>query len=238
MTLEGLLDRRQSRVIVDVPQLVQVGARALFDAAITSVPGFRGLPSAPVAATLRACTAALIDRGAMEQRAHAGWTTGSSGSSPGADRYGLVDGSPCPPTCRCRRGPRWTGSPRKSVSRPRADRSTRRADAFADSLLGSAQVVDHRRAHCADLHRRRRVRRHRGPGLLPRGLDVQSEEPRRPPARRDPSADRMGSRRPNDRPVNVWSSEELWMESGSPRRATDRSAVASQARGCVSTRPA
>ena len=84
MALEGLLDSRQSRVIVDVAQLVQVGARALFDAAITSVPGLAELTPARLR---RLCerTAALIDAGAIEQRAQRGMDDRFVRVSPGAD---------------------------------------------------------------------------------------------------------------------------------------------------------
>ena len=141
MTLEGLLDARQSRVIVDVAQLVQVGARALFDAAITSVPGVEELPPARLR---RLCerTAALIDAGAMEQRAQRGVDDRFVRVTPGADP-GMAWWTASLPSYVSMQA--WAAIDELAQEYVRADPARSidqaRADAFADLLLGSAQVT-------------------------------------------------------------------------------------------------
>ena len=141
MALEGLLDSRQSRVIVDVAQLVQVGARALFDAAITSVPGLAELTPARLR---RLCerTAALIDAGSIEQRAQRGVEDRFVRLSPGADP-GMAWWTASLPAYVSMKA--WAAIDALAHEYVRADPGRSidqaRADAFADLLLGSAQVT-------------------------------------------------------------------------------------------------
>ncbi len=141
MALEGLLDSRQSRVIVDVAQLVQVGARALFDAAITSVPGLAELTPARLR---RLCerTAALIDAGSIEQRAERGVEDRFVRLSPGADP-GMAWWTASLPSYVSMQA--WAAIDALAHEYVRADPGRSidqaRADAFADLLLGSAQVT-------------------------------------------------------------------------------------------------
>ncbi|TQM57767.1 HNH endonuclease signature motif containing protein [Humibacillus xanthopallidus] len=141
MTLEGLLDSRQSRVIVDVAQLVQVGARPLFDAAITSVPGLAELTPARLR---RLCerTAALIDEGSMEQRAERAVADRFVRVTPGADP-GMAWWTASLPSYVSMQA--WAAIDELAHEYVRADPGRTidqaRADAFADLLLGSAHVT-------------------------------------------------------------------------------------------------
>lgn len=141
MTLEGLLDSRQSRVIVDVAQLVQVGARALYDAAITSVPGLAELTPARLR---RLCerTAALIDEGSMEQRAERAVNDRFVRLSPGTDP-GMSWWTASLPSYVSMKA--WAAIDALAHEYVRADPGRTidqaRADAFADLLLGSAHVT-------------------------------------------------------------------------------------------------
>jgi hypothetical protein len=151
MTLEGLLDARQSRVIVDVAELVQVGARPLFDAAITSVPGVEELPPAPLR---RLCerTAALIDAGAMEQRARRGVDDRFVRVSPGADP-GTAWWTASLPSYVSMQA--WAAIDELAHEYVRADRALDRPGARRRLRRPPARVGagdDHRRAHRADLH--------------------------------------------------------------------------------------
>jgi hypothetical protein len=140
MTLDGLLDSRQSRVIVDVAQVVQVGARALFDAAITSVSGLTELTPARLR---RLCerTAAVIDAGSMERRAEAGMSERFVRVAPGVDP-GMAWWTASLPSYVSMQA--WAAIDELAHEYVRADPSRSidqaRADAFADLLLGSAQV--------------------------------------------------------------------------------------------------
>ena len=140
MTLDGLLDSRQSRVIIDVAQVVQVGARALFDAAITSVSGLTELTPARLR---RLCerTAAVIDAGSMERRAEAGVNDRFVRVAPGVDP-GTAWWTASLPSYVSMQA--WAAIDALAHEYVRADPARTidqaRADAFADLLLGSAQV--------------------------------------------------------------------------------------------------
>jgi hypothetical protein len=141
LTLEGRLDSRQSRVIVDVAQLVQVGARALFDAAITSIPGLAELTPARLR---RLCerTAALIDGGSMEQRAERAVTERFVRVAPGTDP-GMAWWTASLPSHVSMQA--WAAIDELAHEYVRADPGRTidqaRADAFADLLLGSARMT-------------------------------------------------------------------------------------------------
>ncbi len=201
MALEGLLDSRQSRVIVDVAQLVQVGARALFDAAITSVPGLAELTPARLR---RLCerTAALIDAGAIEQRAQRGVDDRFVRVSPGADP-GMAWWTASLPSYVSMQA--WAAIDALAHEYVRADPGRSidqaRADAFADLLLGSAQVTTTVELIVPDLHRCRRHGCHRCAGLrrrrccAARGVSCLQTPHEHPPNQRS----RQRARRPRRR---------------------------------------
>ncbi len=140
LALDGQLDRRQTGVIVDHAQLVAVGARPLFDAAVTSVPEMPTLTPGRLRGVCER-VAVAVDPEAVERRAQLGLRDRFVRVEPGVDP-GMAWWKASIPSFASMQA--WAAIDELAHEYVRADPSRSidqaRADAFVDLLLGSAQV--------------------------------------------------------------------------------------------------
>ncbi len=126
LALDGRLDRRQTGVIVDHAQLVDMGARPLFDAAVTSVPEMPMLTPGRLRASVSG-SPWLSTRTRSSAARSSDCVTGSCESSPGSTLAWRGGRRRSPRSPRCRHGPPSTSSHTSTSGLTRAVRSTRHA---------------------------------------------------------------------------------------------------------------
>ena len=139
LALDGQLDRRQTGVIVDHAQLVAMGARPLFDAAVTSVPEMPTLTPGRLRGVCER-VAVAVDPEAVERRASSACVTASYGSSPASTPAWRGGRHRSPRSPRCRPGPRSTSSRTSTSGLTPPARSTRRAPTPSSTSCSAARM--------------------------------------------------------------------------------------------------